>query len=147
GVARGDSGARSAPRVAPRVRAAPRADKFHLARTRRQGAALRAPRLRREPRPPPHRPRTRESRRILSGCRGQPHGGGMGDSRSCKAVVVTVVLSFAVAALSAEVTVTSITPASGLSRGGEIVHIHGTSLLGPPLLCPALACSTYVKFG
>ena len=71
----------------------------------------------------------------------------MGDSRSSKAGVVAAVVAFVAVALSAEVTVSSITPASGLTRGGEIVHIHGTNLLGPPLLCPSITCSTYVKFG
>lgn len=71
----------------------------------------------------------------------------MGDSRSCKAVVVIAVLLFAAVARSAEVTVTSLTPASGLVRGGEIVHIHGTNLVGPALLCPSIFCAPYVKFG
>ena len=70
----------------------------------------------------------------------------MGDSRSCKAVAVIVVV-FAAVAVHAEVTVTSLTPASGLARGGEIVHIHGTNLVGPPLLCPSITCAPYVKFG
>jgi len=71
----------------------------------------------------------------------------MGDSRSSKAGVVAAVVTFIAVALSADVTVTSITPDSGLTRGGEIIHIHGTNLLGPPLLCPSITCSTYVKFG
>jgi IPT/TIG domain len=71
----------------------------------------------------------------------------MGDSRSSKAGAVAAVVTFIAVALSADVTVSSITPASGLTRGGEIVHIHGTNLLGPPLLCPSITCSTYLKFG
>ena len=71
----------------------------------------------------------------------------MGDSRSSKTGTVAAVVAFVAVALSAEVMVSSITPASGLTRGGEIVHIHGTNLLGPPLLCPSITCSTYVKFG
>ena len=51
----------------------------------------------------------------------------MGESRSCKAVAVIAVFFFAAVVRSAEVTGTSITPASGLVRGGEIVHIHGTN--------------------
>jgi hypothetical protein len=70
----------------------------------------------------------------------------MDDSRSCKAVVV-IVAALIAGALHAEVAVTSIAPASGLTRGGEIVHIHGANLLGAPLLCPAVTCATYVKFG
>jgi hypothetical protein len=71
----------------------------------------------------------------------------MDDSRSSKAGAVAAVVTFIAVVLSAEVTVSSITPTSGLTRGGEIVHIHGTNLLGPPLLCPSITCSTYVKFG
>jgi hypothetical protein len=70
----------------------------------------------------------------------------MGDSRSSKAFAVIAVALIA-GALRAEVTVTSLTPATGLTRGGEIVHIHGTNLLGAPLLCPSITCATYVKFG
>ena len=70
----------------------------------------------------------------------------MGDSRRSTAVAVIVVSLFAGAAFSAP-SVSTITPASGLTRGGEIVHIHGTGLLGAPLACPAIQCSVYLKFG
>src|ERR1043165_8448080 len=110
-----------------------------------QGPAVGAPRLRREPRSAAGRPRTRESLRILSGCREQPDGGRMGDSR--RSTAVAVALLFIAVSLSADITVTSITPAAGLTRGGEIVHVHGTNLLGPALACPSIICATYVKFG
>ena len=70
----------------------------------------------------------------------------MGDSRRSTAVAVIIALAVAGAAFSAP-TISSITPASALTRGGEIVHIHGTNLLGPALACPSIVCSTYVKFG
>src|SRR5438309_11746556 len=57
------------------------------------------------------------------------------------------VLAFAVTTLSADVTVSTISPASGLTRGGEIVHIHGANMFDPPLGCPAPICSWYVNFG
>lgn len=51
------------------------------------------------------------------------------------------------ASVAAQPTLTTVTPAGGLTAGGEYVHIHGTNLIGPPLACPAITCSTYVKFG
>jgi len=69
----------------------------------------------------------------------------MGDSR--RSTAVAVALLFVAVSLSADITVTSITPAAGLTRGGEIVHIHGTNLLGPPLACPSVTCGVFVKFG
>lgn len=66
---------------------------------------------------------------------------------SRRSTAVAVVFFVAAAALGADPTITSITPASGLARGGNIVHIHGTNLLGPALACAPLVCSTYVKFG
>ena len=71
----------------------------------------------------------------------------MSDSRSSKAVAVSIVLTFVAAALFAEATISSITPASGLTRGGELVHIHGANLIGAPLACPAITCGVFVKFG
>ena len=72
----------------------------------------------------------------------------MGDSRSGKTIVVIVALTFAAAALfAADATVSSITPATGLTRGGEIVHIHGANLIGAPLACPSVTCGVFVKFG
>ncbi len=72
----------------------------------------------------------------------------MGDSRSSKAFAVSIILTFVAAALfAAEAMVSSITPASGLTRGGELVHIHGANLIGAPLACPAVTCGVFVKFG
>ena len=72
----------------------------------------------------------------------------MGDSRSSKAVVVTLVLAFVATALfAADATISSITPASGFTRGGEIVHIHGANLIGAALACPSITCGVFVKFG
>jgi hypothetical protein len=72
----------------------------------------------------------------------------MDDSRSSKAAVVSFVLTFVAAALfAAEATISSVTPASGLTRGGELVHIHGANLVGAPLACPAITCGVFVKFG
>lgn len=47
----------------------------------------------------------------------------------------------------ADITVSTVTPSSGLIGGGAIVHIHGKNLLGAPLACAALECSVYVRFG
>jgi hypothetical protein len=49
--------------------------------------------------------------------------------------------------LGAAVTVSTITPECGLTRGGEIVHIHGTGLNASALACPEAHCGTYVRFG
>lgn len=47
----------------------------------------------------------------------------------------------------ADITVSTITPASGLISGGTIVHLHGTNLFGAPLACASVVCSVYVQFG
>jgi len=64
-----------------------------------------------------------------------------------KILSFAAVLSLAAASVTADVTVSTISPAGGLTRGGEIVHIHGAGFIGLPLACPGLVCSTYVKFG
>lgn len=64
-----------------------------------------------------------------------------------KAGAFAVVVMFLAVALSADITVSDLSPAAGLTRGGEIVHIHGTNLLGPALACPSVACGVFVKFG
>ncbi|HEY6137104.1 MAG TPA: IPT/TIG domain-containing protein [Thermoanaerobaculia bacterium] len=72
----------------------------------------------------------------------------MGNSRSSKAFVVAAVLALvATAALAEPAAISSITPAQGLTRGGEIVHIHGENLIGAPLACPSVTCGVFVKFG
>ncbi len=48
-------------------------------------------------------------------------------------------------ALVAQGTISTITPASGLTRGGDLVDIRGTNLLAPG--CPGPACMTLVVFG
>src|SRR5881628_2893283 len=58
-----------------------------------------------------------------------------------------VLVALTATSLSAAVAVSTITPAGGLTRGGEYVHIHGAGLFSPPLLCPAPFCSLYVNFG
>ena len=53
---------------------------------------------------------------------------------------------------SADVTISTITPAAGLTRGGEFVHLHGSNL-GQPVACdvimpcPGLPFPTTVRFG
>lgn len=47
----------------------------------------------------------------------------------------------------ADITISTVTPAAGLTSGGTIVHLHGTNLFGPALGCAALGCSVYVQFG
>jgi hypothetical protein len=51
------------------------------------------------------------------------------------------------AALYGQTTVSSIVPAAGLARGGELVHIHGTSLQTSVPPCPHASCVTAVHFG
>jgi hypothetical protein len=58
-----------------------------------------------------------------------------------------VLFALAATSMSAEVAVSTINPAGGLTRGGEYVHVHGAGLFSPPLLCPAPICSLYVNFG
>jgi hypothetical protein len=69
----------------------------------------------------------------------------MGDSR--RRATLAVILLIAAVPLLAAITVTGLAPASGLTRGGELVHIRGTNLLGPALLCPSVFCAPFVKFG
>src|SRR3954452_4006767 len=64
-----------------------------------------------------------------------------------KTTLLAIVAISLAAALPAAMTVSTMTPSGGLIRGGELVHIHGTGLAGAPLACPAITCSTYVKFG
>lgn len=62
----------------------------------------------------------------------------------CAAAVLCLL---AASTASADVIVSTLTPASGLTRGGEVVHIHGSGMFDPPLGCPAPICSWYVNFG
>jgi hypothetical protein len=62
-------------------------------------------------------------------------------------VLYAAFFALAATSLSAEVAVSTVTPAGGLTPGGEYVHIHGAGLASPPLLCPAPFCSLYVNFG
>jgi len=58
------------------------------------------------------------------------------------------VLLFALAIPAfADITVSTVIPASGLITGGTIVHLHGTNLVAAPLACAALECGVYVRFG
>jgi len=54
---------------------------------------------------------------------------------------------FVATVLAAESTVSTIAPASGLTRGGELVDIRGTNLLANGAACPGPACTTFVMFG
>jgi|GEM_PF-1184105 len=49
--------------------------------------------------------------------------------------------------LFAQTTVTAILPASGVTTGGDFVHIRGIGLHNPTQLCPGPSCTTSVKFG
>src|SRR3954451_11597501 len=49
--------------------------------------------------------------------------------------------------LFAQTTVTAILPASGVTTGGDFVHIRGTRLHNPTQVCPGPSCTTVVKFG
>jgi hypothetical protein len=48
--------------------------------------------------------------------------------------------------LFAQTTVTAILPASGVTTGGDFVHIRGTALYNPRV-CPGPSCTLSVKFG
>jgi hypothetical protein len=48
--------------------------------------------------------------------------------------------------LFAETTVTAVIPASGVTTGGDFVHIRRSDGYGP-LFCPGVLCATSVKFG
>jgi hypothetical protein len=50
-------------------------------------------------------------------------------------------------ALFAETTVTAILPASGVTTGGDFVHIRGTGLHGSTQFCPGVSCTNSVQFG
>jgi hypothetical protein len=54
---------------------------------------------------------------------------------------------FAAPVLFAQTTVTAILPASGVTTGGDFVHIRGTRLHNPAQVCPGPSCTTSVKFG
>jgi hypothetical protein len=49
--------------------------------------------------------------------------------------------------LFAQTTVTAILPASGVTTGGEFVHIRGNRLNSSPAVCPGASCAISVKFG
>jgi hypothetical protein len=49
--------------------------------------------------------------------------------------------------LFAQTTVTAILPASGVTTGGDFVHIRGVRLRTPGQVCPGPSCTTSVKFG
>src|SRR5438270_6212240 len=45
------------------------------------------------------------------------------------------------------VTVTAVLPASGVTTGGDFVHLRRSGMHGSSLLCPGVSCATSVKFG
>jgi hypothetical protein len=49
--------------------------------------------------------------------------------------------------LFAQTTVTAVLPASGVTTGGDFVHIRGVGLHNPAQVCPGPSCTTSVKFG
>jgi hypothetical protein len=57
----------------------------------------------------------------------------------------TLIGCFIATVLAAQSTVSTIAPASGLTRGGELVDIRGTDLLAAE--CPGTNCKTLVMFG
>jgi hypothetical protein len=62
-----------------------------------------------------------------------------------KSLALCLFLLFA-PVLFAETTVTAILPASGVTTGGDFVHIRGTGLYNPRV-CPGPSCTLSVKFG
>src|SRR3954451_10337942 len=60
--------------------------------------------------------------------------------------LAALALTIATASAFAEPAIFTITPASGLTAGGDYVHIHGSDLLPPPV--PWIPpCALVVKFG
>jgi hypothetical protein len=57
----------------------------------------------------------------------------------------TLIGCFLATELAGQSTVSTIAPASGLTRGGELVDIRGTNLLAAD--CPGTNCKTFVMFG
>jgi len=49
--------------------------------------------------------------------------------------------------LFAQSIVTAVLPASGVTTGGDFVHIRGHGLIGSTVLCPGVSCANSVKFG
>ncbi|HEX3066976.1 MAG TPA: IPT/TIG domain-containing protein, partial [Thermoanaerobaculia bacterium] len=49
--------------------------------------------------------------------------------------------------LLAQTTVTAVLPASGITTGGNFVHIRGYVLHGLTTVCPGVSCANSVKFG
>jgi hypothetical protein len=49
--------------------------------------------------------------------------------------------------LFAQPTVTAVFPASGVTTGGNFVHIRGNGLHGSTQFCPGVSCANSVKFG
>lgn len=64
-----------------------------------------------------------------------------------KPFVAFVALALLATTGRAGVAISTITPASGLSGGGETIHIHGTGLNPTVSPCSQPACSTFVRFG
>src|ERR1700688_5220743 len=64
--------------------------------------------------------------------KGTTHGRWAKRRRTCtmKTASLAVVLSLVAASLSAAIAISTISPAGGLTRGGEIVHLHGSGVTG-----------------
>jgi hypothetical protein len=62
-----------------------------------------------------------------------------------KSSIAFLALSLVPLLASSDITVSTITPASGLTRGGELVHLHGTDLR--QMIACVLPCPVTVKFG
>src|SRR5438309_6063934 len=58
-----------------------------------------------------------------------------------------VVIALAASAAGQGITISSVTPASGLITGSTYVHLHGRHLDYVPLTCPAPSCFPQVTFG
>jgi hypothetical protein len=56
-------------------------------------------------------------------------------------------IAVAASTMAQPATLSTVTPASGLTSGSDYVHIHGTNLIGLPLTCPVETCFSFVKFG
>jgi hypothetical protein len=54
---------------------------------------------------------------------------------------------FSAPLLFAQPTVTAVLPASGVTTGGDFVHIRGNGLHGSTQFCPGVSCASSVKFG
>jgi hypothetical protein len=70
--------------------------------------------------------------------------------QGCNIRLVTLAFALAIpfraSAAQGSPQIYDLSPAAGSASGTTVVRFTGQNLAGPPLLCPAVSCSTYVQF-